>query len=157
VSFYFQAAMPGTYPVSVQVWDAALVAADPIAADIVVNGNGEGWYELDLAGRKLAFSDSVRVGVFQVGDGPGLNLGVDTTAPAGQSYLYDAAVDPPAWTADPLSNYAIRATAHELAQLSCRGFLPPLSGTVTLRRRPVPCPSRPCCSTPRGRWSRTPC
>lgn len=138
VSFSLRADAPGTYPVAVQIWDEVLEVAETIAWDVDVTGDAV--YTLDVTAAKLPFTGSTRVGIFLRDDGivpvptPPLSLGVDTTAPAGVSFVYDSAAAPPTWTADDAVNYGIRATVHAVPALTCEGFLPPFNRPRTMKR-----------------------
>ena len=138
VSFYLEALDPGTYPVAVQIWDDALAVVETIPWDVAFTVNAV--YTLDLTSAKLPFTGSVRIGISLRDDGvvplPAvpMNLSVDTTTPAGFSFMYDSVATPPTWTPDTASNYGIRASVHLVPALTCRGFLPPLGHTVTMKK-----------------------
>lgn len=143
VSFQLQEAVPGgapagTYPATVQIWDDALAVVETVAWD--VDFTGSGIYTLDLTAAKLPFTGSIRIGIFVRDDAlvplPGtVSLGVDTTAPAGFSYAYDATIAPPLDPWVPAAgNFGIRASIHLVPAMTCQGFLPPLNRTLTMKR-----------------------
>lgn len=142
VSFALEATAPGTYPVTVQIWDDALDVVETIAWDVEVAVPESTLYTLDLTAAKLSFTSSVSVGIFMRDDGivpipaDPLNLSVDTDAPAGFSYVYDSTVVPPLdpWTLDAASNYGIRAAVRLVPAMTCQGFLPPFNRTLTLKK-----------------------
>ena len=86
VSFSLEATEPGTYPVSVQIWDESLVTVETIDWDVDVTGSAT--YTLDLTSAKLPFTGSVRIGIF-VREDP-LRPGPRRAEPGGRLHLLDA-------------------------------------------------------------------
>jgi len=131
VSFYFDAAAAGVYPLSVRIWDKnlALLATQPFP---VVFGT-VGWYSLDLSSAGVVADGSFRVGLVTDDTATDPLLGVDTTLPAAHSFVFDAVAA--TWAANDSGNYGIRASAHLVPVLTCEGFLPPLAGRTVLLKK----------------------
>lgn len=161
VSFYLlqQPGEPGapaaeTYPVTVQTWTLApgssteFIPGAPLDADLVVTKPD--WYTLDLTGKKLTFSGSVRIGIFLRDDtlvpipSTPVHVGVDSSElPAVvHSFDYDSAATGDPWSPSAQGNYGIRASVDAVSGLSCQGFLPPLNRTVTMKTGGGPSRSR---------------
>jgi len=141
VSFYLEAAAPGTYPVAVQIWDDTLAIVETIPWN--VNFTGSATYTLDLTAAKLPFTGSLRLGIFMRTDvlvpSPGtMSLGVDTVSslPFDHSYLFDSTIVLPSapWTPSAAANYGIRASVRLVPALTCQGFLPPLDHPLTMKK-----------------------
>jgi hypothetical protein len=142
---------PLTYPVTVKIWSrktasgADWVAEDSLDADLIVTKPG--LYVLSMSALELTFTGSIRVAVFLRTDGVVLipetdvHLGVDTdgldstpSKPFGHSYRYIASRLPwgNPWVPALAANYGVRASVHLIPEFNCRGFLPPLDGTITM-------------------------
>jgi hypothetical protein len=127
VSFYLQAPAAGPYMIGLHVWDKSL--AEIASGSVPVDYQAEGWYTVTLAG--VSFQGPVRVGVTDASGA--LLIGSDNDPPvtAGHGFTFDGT----AWTAVTDTNLGVRAAVTLTAPaLQCRGFLPPMNGTVRMNR-----------------------
>jgi hypothetical protein len=142
---------PQTYTVTVRIWTKSQssgtdwVETDALPVNLIVTDPG--LYVVSLKPQSLSFTDSVRVGISLRDDGAApipaipLRLGVDSDGtdsappnPFGHSYRYNSTAVPPAnpWLPALTANYGIHAAVHPIPAFGCRGFLPPLDGTITM-------------------------